>query len=278
MFDRRVDAELVTGLSKTRQFMPFISPKRNDSLVFYTLGIETAAAQAFIEEQNRTRSRDNRITLFYLILYAVAKAFQERPAVNRVVAGRRLWQRKGTWITYSAKQEILDGSPILTVKQSFPEDEKLDEMIERLHKGLRERRSGKLTRSDKEVKIALSLPPWLIRIGVWLLDRANHLGMLPLGMIEDDPMFTSIFIANLGSVGLHAGYHHLWEYGTCSHFMVVGQTHPRHDGVEIMELKISYDERVEDGLYGAISMEGIKQRLENPELLLTGAPVSYRST
>ncbi len=27
-----------------------------------------------------------------------------------------------------------------------------------------------------------------------------------------------------------------------------------HDGVEIMELKISFDERVEDGLYGAISM------------------------
>ncbi len=258
--------------------MPFISRKRNDSIVLYTLEIETAAAQAFIEEQNQTKSPENRLTLFYLVLHALAKAFHERPAVNRFVAGGRVWQRNGVWITYSAKQEILDGSPILTVKQSFPEDEKLEEMIERLHKGLRERRGGKVTRSDKEVKIALGLPPSLIRAGVWLLDRANHLGMLPRGLIEDDPMFTSIFIANLGSVGLHAGYHHLWEYGTCSHFMVVGQTHPRHDGVEIMELKISYDERVEDGLYGAISMEGIKQRLENPELLLSGAPASYRST
>ena len=46
------------------------------------------------------------------------------------------------------------------------------------------------------------------------------------GMVEDDPLFTSIFIANLGSIGYPAGFHHLWEYGTASIFGVMGKIEP----------------------------------------------------
>ena len=83
-------------------------------------------------------------------------------------------------------------------------------------------------------------------------------------------MFSSVFVANLGSVGLDAGYHHLWEYGTCSIFAVLGRIRRRSDGVSVADVKYSYDERVEDGLYAAITMDGIKERLEDPSLLRDG--------
>ena len=38
MFGRRPDATQVTGLPTIRRFMPFISPRRNDSLVLYAQG------------------------------------------------------------------------------------------------------------------------------------------------------------------------------------------------------------------------------------------------
>ena len=44
MFGRRPDATLVTGLPTVRRFMPFISPRRNDSLVLYTQEVEAQAA------------------------------------------------------------------------------------------------------------------------------------------------------------------------------------------------------------------------------------------
>ncbi|MFP6640525.1 MAG: hypothetical protein VCC04_09795, partial [Myxococcota bacterium] len=87
-------------------------------------------------------------------------------------------------------------------------------------------------------------------------------------MIENDPMFSSVFVANLGSVGLDAGYHHLWEYGTCSIFSVLGQVHARADGQQIMRVKYSYDERIQDGLYAAITLQGITDRLQDPVRLL----------
>ena len=100
-----------------------------------------------------------------------------------------------------------------------------------------------------------------------VLRTANRFGLLPRSMIENDPMFSSVFVANLGSVGLDAGYHHLWEYGTCSMFAVMGRPKERHDGAVVFEIQYSYDERMEDGLYGGLAMASIKQHLESPESL-----------
>ena len=87
-------------------------------------------------------------------------------------------------------------------------------------------------------------------------------------MTETDPMFSSIFVANLGSVGLDAAYHHLWEYGTCSIFATLGRIFSRSDGTRIVEVKYSYDERIADGLYAAITINGIRDRMQDPESLL----------
>ena len=101
-------------------------------------------------------------------------------------------------------------------------------------------------------------------LGARLLDRW---GLLPKSMIEADPLFASCFIANLGSIDYPAGFHHLWEYGTCSAFAVMGKIEERADGTRFMEVKYSYDERVEDGLYAAKTMEIIKGYVENPSKL-----------
>jgi len=268
VFGRRSDATLAQGLSRTQRFMPFISPRRNDSLVYYTTEIEIDAALRFVDEQNARREGRPKLTLFHLCLFSIARAFHDRPGVNRFVAGGRTWQRDGVYVTFSAKQEMLDGAPVLTVKRRFPEDEDLLSMVDTLLEELLARRRGKETTSDKEMSLALRLLPGFgIRFVLWALDRIHHLGLMPRAMIENDPMFSSIFVANLGSVGLDAGYHHLWEYGTCSIFAVIGRIKERH-GKKVVEIRYSYDERIADGLYAAISLGGIKERLEHPERLL----------
>jgi hypothetical protein len=268
MFGRRADARQVEHLSRTRRIMPYLSPRRNDSLVYFTTEIEVGPALAFLEEQNEHRSDDDRITLFHLYLKAAANAFHERPGVNRFVAGGRLWQRDGVWITYSAKQEMLDGSPVMAIKRRFDRDERLIAMVDALRQDLRSKRRGRLDASDKEVDLVLRAPGFLIRLGLKLIAIANDLGILPKQMIENDPMFASVFVANLGSVGLDAGYHHVWEHGTCSIFAVVGRIHESSAGKRVIEVKYTFDERIEDGLYAAITLEGIRTALESPESLL----------
>ena len=97
--------------------------------------------------------------------------------------------------------------------------------------------------------------------------------LLPASFIEKDPMYASLFLANLGSVKLDAAYHHLYEYGSIPLFGVLGRLHdavvPGPDGtVRVrpqISIKWSYDERVDDGLYAATSLELVRRCLEDPE-------------
>ena len=119
MFGRRPDATLVRDLPAVRRFMPMLSARRNDNLVYYGHDVPVEAALAFIERFNQGREPEERLTLFHLLLRSIARVAEERPRLNRFVAGGRLWQRDGIWMTFSAKREIQDGSPMITVKQRF---------------------------------------------------------------------------------------------------------------------------------------------------------------
>jgi hypothetical protein len=270
MFGRRPDATLVRDAPPVRRFMPFISPRRGESLVYFEQDVSVESALAFVEARNQERSDAPPLTLFHLVLRAIVLTLADRPRLNRFTAGGRLWQRDGIWITFSAKLRFDDDAPILTVKRRLDPTHSLDAMVEAIHSGLESGRSGKKTTADQEVGILLRLPPSLTRLLMWGVDRVDSLGLLPRAMIEGDPMFSSVFVANLGSVGLEAGYHHLWEHGTCPIFCVIGRIKPGAAGDRVVTLKWSYDERIEDGLYCARGLEGLRELVEHPEELVKG--------
>jgi hypothetical protein len=129
-------------------------------------------------------------------------------------------------------------------------------MVDRVLGSLGKRRSGEKTQSDREIDLALYLPSPLIRGVMKLLRWADALGVLPKSMIDPDPLFTSVFVANMGSIGMETGHHHLWEYGTCS------------DGSQYVVCSYTWDERVADGLATNFALSAFKERVENPEKLL----------
>ncbi len=269
MFGKRPDATLVRDLSSIRRFMPYISPRRNDSVFYMKIEIRADAAFKFIEKKNKERPRNRPLTLFHLYLRAISMIYFLRPGVNRFVKAGRLWQRDGVWMTFSAKRKLVDGSPMITIKRRFlSESESLDEMTDGIYEQLRAGRKGKQTTSDKEVKLQLRLPGPLIRFSLAIAGLADQFGLLPRKMIDADPLYTSIFLANLGSIDYPAGFHHLWEYGTASMFGVMGRIERGADGGRKFTSCWTYDERIEDGLYSYYSLEMIRDWIENPETMV----------
>jgi hypothetical protein len=263
---RRPDAALARDLPAIRRFMPFVSPRRNDSLVYFEQEIAVEAALAYAAERSGGRDPSRPVTLFLLVLRAIALVLAERPRLNRFTAGGRVWQRDGIWLSFSAKLRFDDDAPILTVKRRIDPALGLDAMVDAVHGGLGEGRSGRPSTSDREMGLLLRLPPPLVRLAVGFARAVDALGLLPRAMVDADPLFCSAFVANLGSVGLDAGYHHLWEYGNCPIFCVIGRVRPGPSG-RVATLKWTYDERVEDGLYCARSLERLRELIESPEKL-----------
>jgi hypothetical protein len=271
----RPDATPVANVHPVRRILPFVIPTRNGAFVLFEQHVDAGPAHAFLAARNAGRPAERPVTLFHLVLRAMAIAFGEFPRLNRFVAGSRLYERRGIWLAFSAKQRLERDAPIFAAKVPVAPDEHLDAIVERVYAALGEGRSGRETRTDREVKAFLKLPAPVLRLGVRALRRLDAWGLVPGSFVRDDPFYASAFVANLGSVGLDAAYHHLYEYGTIPIFVTLGRLHRRpialDDGSvtsrEVFTLRWTYDERIEDGFYAARALERLQALLETPSTL-----------
>lgn len=275
----RIDGTRVSNVHPVRRIMPFIMPTRSGAWVLFEHAIPTAPLRALLERLNADRPADRRVTLFHCVLRAIGLAIGEFPRLNRFVVGSRLYDRRGIWLAFSAKQRMEKDAPIFTAKLQFDRAETLPAMVDRLLATLREGRSGKETATDREIKGFLKLPAPILRFAVKAQRLLDGWNLLPSGLIKDDPLYASAFVANLGSVGLDAAFHHLYEYGTIPIFVTMGRVHREplvaDDGTvssrEVFVLRYTYDERVEDGFYAARALERLQACLTDPALLTSSA-------
>ena len=99
-------------------------------------------------------------------------------------------------------------------------------------------------------------------------------GLLPRWVLNASPFHTSLFLTNVGSLGIDYIYHHLYDFGTTSLFFAMGKKKKSfiYEDDEIKERKcISLgfvgDERICDGYYYASSLKLLTRLLRKPELL-----------
>lgn len=275
----RRDGTPIPDLNPVRRIMPFLMPGRNGAYVLFEQTIDAGPAARFLEAANARRPQDRPITLFHLVLRAIGLGLAAFPRLNRFVAGSRLYQRNGIWLAFSAKKRLDRDAPIFTAKIPFQADERLATMVDRLYDVLGEGRSGRESATDREIRFLLRLPAPFLRLGVRIIRWLDAYNLLPASFIENDPLYASVFIANLGSVGLDAAHHHLYEYGSIPIFVTVGRLHRAPvvvpDGSvssrEVFVLRYTYDERVEDGFYAARALERVSAVLESPEQLIDAA-------
>jgi hypothetical protein len=119
----------------------------------------------------------------------------------------------------------------------------------------------------------MKLPGWLLSLVMRALDWLDTVNLKPRFMIESDPLYTSLFVSNLGSIGLDRCTHHLYEVGTGSLFAALGA--PRREATQgrdglasvrdVLEVRWSLDERVSDGFYAGASLAFARRMFEDPE-------------
>jgi len=269
---RRPDGDLVRDLPADRRMMQYLMPRRNDAAVYHEQNVDLGRTRPWLRAYNR--ARPGRVgTLFGLYLWACGRALHEWPGINRFASGRRLYQRRGAFITFAAKQEMTDQAPFRMIKLEIPREEPFDAWTRRVAAAVGEARGDALRPIDREVALLTRLPGWLLRCvvaaGRWL-DAVN---LFPRSMIAPDPLFTSMVLSNIGSAGLEDAYHHLHEYGTASAFGMVGRPLKQlvvgRDGTPVvrvgLQVRWTADERIADGLYFRRSLERIREIVEDPE-------------
>jgi hypothetical protein len=240
-----------------RRMMLFLMRGRNESAVYFEQHLDVAKVQPWIADYNARTGK--RATLFHVLLHGLASVLHERERLNRFTVGRRTFQRKHVFLSFAAKKEMSDDAPLATVKRRFDREESFDDLVAKLTGEITTTKTEKRSAMDKELSILLAMPGFLLAFLLGLLKRLYAIGLAPKSLVDTDPLYTSAFVANLGSIKIDAAYHHLYEHGNCPLFVTIGQVV---DGK--LTLRYTFDERVEDGLYAAKSLKLLAQRVEDP--------------
>ena len=231
--------------------MLFLMRGRNESAVYFEQELDLGRTLPWLQSRGTT--------LFPLILHALASVLHERERLNRFTVGRKTYQRKHVFLSFAAKKAMSDDAPLATIKRRFDKTETFDGLVSALAGDVRGARDEKPSAMDKELKVLLALPGFLLAFLIGALGWLYRIGLAPRSLVDTDPLYTSAFVANLGSIKIDAAYHHLYEHGNCPLFVTIGQVR---DGRLMM--RYTFDERVEDGFYAAKALQLFKQRVEDP--------------
>lgn len=270
----RKDGYLLKGLDPLHAFVPYLMPNRADNEAFIQEQVDLTNLLAYLDKKNENET-DFKYTMFHIIAAAIVKTVVLRPHLNRFIKGCRMYQRKDISLAFVVKKEFNDESHEALAFIKFDENSTIDSVHERIKQEVRTCRSDKIDNSTQGMDTLSKLPRWFMRIVMFILRRLDFYGKVPNSLIKTDPNHATVFISNLGSIKLNAGYHHLTNWGTNSVFIVIGARHkaPFYDDEgnmemrNVLELGLTLDERISDGYYYSKSVQLFKHLLTHPELL-----------
>lgn len=244
---------------------------RNSSVVYFDQAVRLDRTLEYLDKV-AAENPGLDPSLFHVVLWALARTLEARPGLNRFLAGGRLYQREGIWISYSIKKTLADRSPIEVVKREFDPRQSFVDLVRTVDEEVSEVRETPTTLADREVEWLLKLPGAARRMLVRVVNGLDDMNLLPSSYTKSDAFFASVFVANLGSLHLDAAFHHLYEYGNVPIFCTIGQVRdtPVVEDGEVLSrpvasLKFSFDERIEDGLYAQRSLQLLEELVEDPD-------------
>ncbi|HBP37708.1 MAG TPA: hypothetical protein DD640_03015 [Clostridiales bacterium] len=277
----RPDGTYLKKVDPFMRFFPYIMKGRNESAVYFKQPIDITNLRAYLNEKNRAAAASGhgaKSTLFHAILAAMIQTVVERPQVNRFVIGRRVYQRNRISCAFVIKSEFRDdANEEIAIMKFYPNDT-LETISARIREETQKIREASRQNNKKRhgavnwFNYLMNLPRIILRGFVKFLGFLDYHGWLPGWVVDVDPMHTSIFISNLGSLQVDAPFHHLYEWGTTSVFMTIGVAAKAPavmpDGTigirEYVNVALTLDERISDGYYFSKSIKRFQHLLENP--------------
>ena len=273
-FGDRKDGTLLRDLDSMHFIVPLLYPNRCDNEAYISERIDLTRLNAYLAKKNAD-SPQHPLKMFYVIVAAAAKACQLRPKMNRFIANKNIYQRNELTAAFVVKKEFSDDGAEALAKIRFEPEDSMDSIWAKIVAQITAGRSEQVDSSTESMDMFNRMPRFLSKFIVWVITRLDIHGWVPASLIETDPYYCTVVLTNLGSIKLHAGYHHLTNWGTNSIFMVVGERKKRpffdEEGRcemrDSVDLGLTIDERIADGYYYSGTVRLLKTLLENPELL-----------
>ena len=273
-FGDRYDGRKLRSLDPFYKIIPYIMKTRIDAQNYFEEKIEISNTEAFIIRKRRETGE--RISFLHVIIAAMVRTISQKPGVNRFVAGQKIFARNEISISFVLKKEFNEESPETTLKVKFNAADSFMDIVRKVNTAIEENRKPDTKNdTDKLAKLIMAIPGQLVRFLVWVLRSLDYIGLMPKIINRLSPFHTSVFITDLGSIGIQPVYHHLYDFGTTSLFVAFGikmKEKVINSDNEITNKKyvrvcVVTDERIVDGHYFATAFKLYRNLIKRPEVL-----------
>lgn len=273
-FGDRYDGRLIRTLDPFNKIIPYIMKTRTDAQNFFEEKIEVSNTEAYIKEKRK--ETNEHISFLHVIIAAMVRTISQKPAINRFIAGQKIYARNEIIISFVLKKELTEESPETTLKVIFDPKDTFFDVVRKVNQAIAEN-AGIDTKNDtdKLAKLFMAIPGQLVRFAVWALRSLDYMGLMPKVINDLSPFHTSVFITDLGSIGIQPVYHHLYDFGTTTTFIAFGyktkekviNTDNEIVDKKYVKIRAVTDERVADGVVFASAFRLYRNLIKHPEKL-----------
>ena len=270
----RSDGRYIRSSPAIEQITPFIMPQRVGANILFDESVEISELDRYVRAKRRAGMPNYGMT--HAIVAAYVRTVAKYPALNRFVAGQRIYSRgEDIVVCMTVKKEMTKESPDTVIKVHFHPGDTARDVYEKFNAAVMSAKDEmENSNVDDAAGILTSTPRMVLKLVVWLVKILDYFGMAPKFLLELSPFHGSVYFTSMGSLGIRPVYHHLYDFGTVPAFCAFGRKRRAEeikDGEVVerkyMDLRFNLDERICDGFYYASLIKYFLRLLTHPEVL-----------
>ena len=270
---KKKDIRKIKSNSPIAVLVPYIMKQRNESCNLIADSVNVAKLEQYVKEKREEGMKN--MSMMHVLIAAYCRTASQRPAINRFIRGQRIYTRRTMEVSLTIKKEMSLESPDTVVKIVLEPDSTIADVYEKLNAeivGYRDDPGGDL---DNTMSAFSHIPGVLLRGTIGFLRFLDYFRLMPKSLQKISPFHASMYITSMGSLGMPAIFHHLYDFGTCPLFIAFGAKRRSYDvnpdgsiyKRQYMDIKLTVDERICDGYYFASAFKLFKSILNDPAQL-----------
>ena len=254
---------------------PFIMANRIGAENSFSATVDITKCEQFIREKRAEGMKG--LGMMHIFMASYTRVISQLPGINRFIRGQRIYARNGIQICMVIKKELKLNAPESVVKLFISPEYTLNQIYDALSEEIAiNKQEGDKNAMDDFARVLVRLPRVFLKSTVGILRFLDYFGLLPTSLTNLSPFHGSMFISNLGSLGIPPVMHHLYGFGNLPVFITMGAKRTEYvinsegetEKKRVIDFTLTCDDRICDGHYYASAFKLFKRLLQNPERLL----------
>ncbi len=195
---------------------------KNDANNSFADSIEITEVERFLKKK-RTEGYPG-MGMLHVCLASYVRVISQKPALNRFIAGQRIYARNGIEVIMIVKKTMSIETAETSIKVRFEPTDTISDIYNKINAEVEKIKNGADTDTDDVAKTLMKIPRVILKFLIFFLNMLEYFGKLPQMLVDVSPFHGSLFVTDLGSIGIPPVYHHLYNFGTIPLFLALGRS------------------------------------------------------